>query len=174
MQTVNAAMKLKDACSFGRKAMTNLDSIFKSRDITLLTKVHIVKKLWFSSSHVWMWELNPKEGWAPKNWCFWTMVLEKTLESSLDSKIKPINPKGNQPWIFTGKTDAEAPILWLPNVKSWLIGKDPGGGNDWGQEEEVTGLDGWTASPTQWAWMWTNSGRRWRTRSWGAAGHRVA
>ena len=81
----------------GRKSMTHLDSILKSRDITLLTKVCLVKAMVFSSSHVWMWELDHKEGWVPKNWCFWTVVLEKTLESSLDSKIKPVNPKGNQP-----------------------------------------------------------------------------
>ena len=113
--------EIKRCLFHGREAMTNLDSIFKSRDITLLTKVHIVKKLWFSSSRVWMWELNHKEGWAPKNWCFWTMVMEKTLESSLHSKeIKPVNPKGNQSWIFTGRTDAEseAPMLWSPDVKN--------------------------------------------------------
>ena len=95
--------------------MTNLASILKSRDITLLTKVFIVKAMVFSSSHVWMWELDYKESWALKNWCFWTMVLEKTLKSPLDSKaIQPINPKGNQSWIFIGRSDAEAetPILW--------------------------------------------------------------
>ena len=85
-----------------------------------------------------MWELDHKAGWALKNWCFWTVVLEKTLESPLDSKIKPVNPKGNQPWIFFGRSDAEAeaPILWPPDVKSWLIGKDPDKGKDWGQEEK--------------------------------------
>ena len=92
----------------------------------------------FSSSHVWMWELDHKEGWAPKNWCFWTVVLEKTLESPLDCKeIKAVNLKGNPPWIFTGRTDAiaEAP----PDAKSWLIGKDPDAAKDWGQKEkEVT------------------------------------
>ena len=91
----------------------------------------------FSSSHVWMWELDHKEGWAPKNWCFWTVVLEKTIESPLDSKeIKVVNPKGNQPWIFIGRTDAEAPILWPPDVKSWLIGKELDVGKDWRQEEK--------------------------------------
>jgi len=92
-----------------------------------------------SSSHVWMWELDHKEGWAPKNWCFLTVVLEKTLESVLDSKdIKPVHPKGNQPWIVIGRTgtEAEAPILWPPDVKSWLIGKDPDAGKDWQQEEK--------------------------------------
>ena len=93
----------------------------------------------FSSSHVWMWELDHKEGWVPKNWCFWNDVLEKTLESPLDSKeIKWVSPKGNQPWIFVGRTDAkaEAPILWPPDVKSWFIGKDPDAGKDWRQEEK--------------------------------------
>ena len=88
-----------------------------------------------------MWKLDQKEGWALKNWCFWTVVLEKTLERPLDSKeIKPVNPKGNQPWIFTGRTaiEAEAPILWLPGVKSRLTGKDPNAGKDWGQEKWVT------------------------------------
>ena len=95
----------------------------------------------FSSSHVWMWELDHKESWAPKNWCFWTVVLEKTLESPLDWKeIKPVYPKGNQSWIFIGRTDAEAeaPILWPPDVKNWLIGKDPDAGKDWRQEEKGT------------------------------------
>ena len=90
----------------------------------------------FSSSHVWMWELNHKESWALKNWCLWTVVLEKTLESPLDCKeIQPVHPKGNQSWIFIGRTDAkaEAPILWPPDGKSWLTGKDPDAGTDWRQ-----------------------------------------
>ena len=93
----------------------------------------------FSSSHVWMWEVDHKEGWVSKNWCFWTVILEKTLESLLDCKeIQPVHPKENQSWIFIGRTDAdaEAPILWLPDGKSWLIGKDPDSGKDWGQEEK--------------------------------------
>ena len=86
-----------------------------------------------------MWELDYKESWVPKYWCVWTVVLEKTLESPLDCKeIKPVHPIGNQPWIFIGRTDAEAPIFWLPNVKSWLIGKDPDAGKDWRQEEKGT------------------------------------
>ena len=103
----------------------------------------------FSSSHVQMWELDDKESWELKNWCFWTVVLEKTLESPLDYKeSQPVNPKGNQPWIFIGRTDAEAetPILWAPNVKSWLIWKDPDAGKDWRQEEKGTTKDemvGW-------------------------------
>ena len=93
----------------------------------------------FSSSHIRMEDLNPKEGWALKNWCFWTVVLQKTLKSPLDSReIKPVNPKGNPPWIFIGRTDAEAetPILWLPDAKNWLIGKDPDAGKDWRWEEK--------------------------------------
>ena len=103
----------------------------------------------FSRSHVWMWELHCKESWVPKNWCFWTVVLEKTLESPLDCKeIQPVHHKGDQSWIFTGRTDAEAetPLLWPPDVKSWLIGKDPDGGKDWRQEEKGTTEDemvGW-------------------------------
>ena len=84
-----------------------------------------------------MWDLDDKENWVPKNWCFWTVVLEKTLESPLDCKeLKPVNPKGNQSWMFIERTDAEAPILWPPHAKSWLIGKDPDAGKDWGQEEK--------------------------------------
>ena len=88
-----------------------------------------------------MWELDCKESWVPKNWCFWTVVLEKALKSLLDYKeIKPVNPKGNQSWIFIGRTDAEAetPILWPPDVKNWLTGKDPDAGKDWRQEEKGT------------------------------------
>ena len=93
----------------------------------------------FPSGHVWMWELDCEESWALKNWCFWTVVLEKTLESPLDCKeTQPFHPKGYQSWVFIGRTDAEAetPILWPPHVKSWLIGKDPNAGRDWGQEEK--------------------------------------
>ena len=129
--------------------MTNLDSILRSRDIILSTKVHLVKGYGFSSSHVWMWELDNKESWALKNWCFWTVVLEKALESPLDCKeIQPVHPKGDQSWVFIGRTDvkAETPIFWPPDVKSWLIGKDPDAGKDWRQEEKGTTEDemvGW-------------------------------
>ena len=100
-----------------------------------------------------MWELDCEESWALKNWCFWTVVLEKTLESPLDCKeIQPVHPEGDKSWVFIGRTDAEAetPILWPPDGKSWLIGKDPDAGRDWGQEEkgETRGWDGWMASPT--------------------------
>ena len=116
--------------------MTNLDSILKSRP-HFANKGTYSQSYGFSSSHVWMWELDHKEGWVPKNWCFQTVVLEKTLKSPLDSKeIKPVSPKGSQPWIFIGRTVAEAdiPIFWPPVVKSQLIGKDPDAGKDWGQE----------------------------------------
>ena len=122
---VTAAMRLRHLL-LGRKVMTNLDSILISRDIG------------FSSVHVWMWELDYKESWALKNWCFWIVVLEKTLESPLDCKeIQPVHSK-DQSWVFTGRTDAKAetPVLGPPHAKSWLIGKDPDAGNDWGQEEK--------------------------------------
>ena len=126
--------EIKRHLLLGRKAMTNLDSILKSRDITLpSSNVHLVKgpssqSYGFSSSHVWIWELNYKESWALKNWCFWTVVLEKTLESPLDCKeIQPVHPKGNQSWIFTEKTDAEAeiPILWPTWCKELTHWKRP-------------------------------------------------
>ena len=125
--------EIKRRLLLGRKVMTNLDSILKNRDITLPTKVHLVKAMVFSSSHVWMWELDYKERLVPKNWCFWTVVLEKTLESPLDCKeIQPVHPKGDQSWVFIGRTDFEAdtPILWPPDAKSWLIWKDPDAGKD--------------------------------------------
>ena len=106
--------------------------------------------------------------WEPKNWCFWTVVLEKTLESPLYCKeIQPVHPKGNQSWMFIGRTDAEAetPIIWLPDVKNWLIGKDPNAGKDWRQEEKGTTQDemvGWHHW-TQWTWVWESSGSWWWT-----------
>ena len=129
---------IKRCLILGRKARANLDSVLKSRDIILLTKVHLVKAVIFPVSCL-MWELDHKEAWAPKNWCFWTVVLEKTLESPLDCKeIKLVNPKGNQSWIFIGRTDAKAEvlILWPPDVKNWLLRKDPDAGKDWRQEEK--------------------------------------
>ena len=115
--------------------------MLKSRDIILPTKVHLVKAMIFSSCRVWMWELDYKQSWAQKNWCFWTVVLEKTLQSPLDCKeIQPVHSKGNQSWIFIGRTDAEVetPILWPPDVKNWLIWKDPDTGKDWRQEKGTT------------------------------------
>ena len=132
----------------GRKAMINLDTLLKSRDIA--DKGPSSQIYGFSISHVWIWELDYKESWMLKNWCFWTVVLEKTVESPLDCKdIKPVNPKGNQSWIFIGRTDTEAEtsLLWPCDVKNWLIGKDPdAGGKDWRQEEKGTMEDvmvGW-------------------------------
>ena len=119
-------------------AMTNLESTLESRQC-FTNKGLSSQSYGFSSGHVWMWELDYKERWALKNWCFSIMVLKKTLESPLDSKeIKPVHPKGDQSWIFIGRTDAEAetPILWLPDAKNWLIWKDADAGKDWGQEEK--------------------------------------
>ena len=130
--------EIKRHLFLGRKAMTNLHSILKSRDITLPTKVCLwfFQGYGFSNGHVWMCELDCEESWALKNWCFWTVVLEKTLESPLDCKeIKPVNTKGNQSWIFIGRTDSEGPILWPPDVKNWLLRKDPDVGENWRQEE---------------------------------------
>ena len=124
--------------------MTNLDSILKSKDITLPTKIHLVKVM-VSPVIMYGCELNCKESWVRKNWCFWTVVLEKSLESLLDcKKIQPVHPKGNQSWIFIGRTDAEAksPILWPPDVRNWLLDA----GKDWRQEEKGTAEDemvGW-------------------------------
>ena len=115
-----------------------------------------------------MWELDCEECWALKNWCFWTVVLEKTLETPLDCKeIQPVHPKGDQSWVFIGRTDVEAeiPILWPPDAESWLIGKNPDAGRDWGWwgEGDDRGWDGWMASPSQWTWVWVNSGSWWWT-----------
>ena len=137
LQMVIAAMKLKDT--------PWKESYGQSRQHIEKQRYYFVNKglssqgYGFSSSHVWMWELDYKESWAPKNWCFWTVLLDKTLESSLDCKeIEIVSPKGNQPWIFIGRTDVEAEtsILWPPDAKSWLIWKDPDAGKDWGQEEK--------------------------------------
>ena len=139
LRMVIATMKLKRLLLFGRKVMTYLDSILKSGDITLPTKSS--QGYGFSSSHIWMWQLDYKESWVQKNWCFWTVVLEKTLESPLDCKeIQPVYPKGDQSWVFIGGTDVEAetPILWPPDVRNWLIWKDPDAGKDWGQEKGTT------------------------------------
>ena len=116
--------------------MTNLDSVLKSKDIILPTKIHLVVDMFFSSSHVWMWGMDHKEGWASKNWCFCIVLLEKTPENPLDCKeIKSVSPKGSQPWIFIRLTDAgaEEPTLWPPDVKCWLHRKDPDAGKDWKQ-----------------------------------------
>ena len=130
--------EIKRHLLLGRKVMTNIDSILKSRHY-FVSKGLSSQGYGFSSGHVWMWDLDYKENWAPKNWCFWTVVLEKTLESPLDCKeIQAVHPKGNQSWLFTRRTDVEAetPIFWPPHVKSSLIGKDPDAGKHWGEEEK--------------------------------------
>ena len=139
---VIAAMKLKDAYSLEGKLWPRQH--IKKQKHYFVNKSPSSQGYGFSSSHVLMWELDYKESWVPKNWCFWTVVLEKTLESPLDCKeTQPVHPKGNQSWVFIGSTDfeAEIPILWPPHAKSWLFGKDPDAGKDWGQEEKETTED---------------------------------
>ena len=132
----DCSYEIKRCLLLVRKATTNLDSILKTRHY-FAEKGPYSQSYGFYSSHVWLWELDHKESSTPKNWCFWIVVLEKTFESPLDCKEnKPVNPKGNQSWIFTGMTDAEAPILWPPDAKNWLIGKDPDAGKDWRWEEK--------------------------------------
>ena len=125
---------IKRCLLLGRKAMTSLNSILKKQRHYFANKGPSSQGYGFSSSHVWMWELDYKESWAPKNWCFRTVVLEKTPESPLDCKeIQPVHPKGDQSWVFIGRTDVEAetPILWPPDAKNWLLGKDPDAVKDW-------------------------------------------
>ena len=127
-----------------RKVMTNLDSTLKSRDITLSKKVHLVKAMVFPIVVYGCESWDYKDSWAPKNWCFWTLVLEKTLESPLDCRdIQPVHPKGDQSWVFIGRTDveAEAPVLWPPGVKRQFTGKDPDAGEDWRHEKKVATED---------------------------------
>ena len=133
LQMVTAAMKLKDACSLEEKLWPTYRAYWKQRPY-FANKGPSSQRYGFSNGHVWMWEMDYKESWVLKNWCFWIVVLEKNLESPLHWKeIKPVNPKGNRPWIFTGRTNAEAetPILWLPDVTNWLTGKDSDDGKDW-------------------------------------------
>ena len=155
LRMVTAAMKLKDACSLEKSYDKPRQHVQKQRH-HFADKCSYSQSYGFSCSHIRMWELKHKKGWALKNWCFWTVVLEKTSESSLRSKeIKPVNPKGNQHWIFLERTDAEAPILWqrvylmytpIPDAKSQLIGKDSDAAKDWGQEDKQVTEDetvGW-------------------------------
>ena len=133
--------EIKRRLLLGRQAMTKLHSILKSKDMALPTKVHLVKAMVFPEVMYGMWELDYKESWVLKNWCFWTVVLEKMLENPLDCKeIQPLHPKGNQSWIFIGRTNAkpETPILWPLDMKTWLIGKDLDSGKDWRQEKGPT------------------------------------
>ena len=152
--------EIKRCLPLGRKVVTNLDSILKSRDI-FVNKGPSSQGYGFSSGHVWIWELDYKESWELKNWCFWTVVLEETLESPLDCKeIQPIHPKGDKSQVFIGRTDVEAetPILWASDVKNWLIWKDPDAGKDWGQEEKRTTQDemvGWHHRLNGHGFRWT-------------------
>ena len=147
--------------------MTNLYNVLKSRDITLPTKVRLVKAMVFPAVMYGCDSWDYKESWALKNWCFWTVVLEKTLDSPLDCKeIQPVHPKGDQSWVFIGRTDVktETPIFWPPDEKGWLIWKD----QCWerlgaGEEGGGRGWDGWMASPTQRTWVWVDSGSWWWT-----------
>jgi len=162
--------EIKRRLLLGRKVMTNLDSILKSRDITLSIKVCLVKAMVCPvvMYRCESWTIKKAERW--RIGCFWTVVLEKTLESPLDrKKIQPVNPKGNQSWICIGRTDAEAetPLLWPPDAKNWLICKEK---RPWcwkrlkvGAEGENRGWDGWMASLTQWTWVWVNSRIWWWT-----------
>ena len=138
--------EIKRCLLLGKKAITNLDSLIKSRDITLPTKVHLVKAMVFPVAMYGCEIWDYKESWVPKNWCSWTVVLKKTLVSPMDCKeTQPIHLKGDQSWIFTGRTDVEAetPIFWSPDVKNWLIWKDPDAGKEWRQEErDNRGRDG--------------------------------
>ena len=134
---VTAVMRLKDACSW-KKSYDQPRQYIKKQGHYFADKSPYSQSYGFSSSHVWMWELDHKESWAPKNWYFWTVVLEKTIDSPLDCKdVKLVHPKGNQSWIFIGQTDAEAetPLVGLPDV-NWLIGKDSNAGKDWRQEKK--------------------------------------
>ena len=153
---VTAVMKLKDIAPW-KKSYDNRRQCIKKQRHHFIDKVLYSQNHVFSTSYVWINSgivmLGHKESWKLKNWCFWIVVLEKILESPLDCKIKPVNPKGNQSWIFTGKTDAEAPILWPPDAKSQLIGKDPHAG-----KSKVKRKRGWQRmrlldSPTQWTWI---------------------
>ena len=145
---VTAAMKLKDTCSLEESYDQPRQHIIKQRHY-FASKGPSSQSYVFSSSRIWMLELDYKESWALKNWCFWTVVLEKTLENPLDCKdIQPVHPKGNQSWIFIGRTDAEAatPKFWPPDPKNWLIWKDPDTGNYWRwgmTEDEMVGWHHW-------------------------------
>ena len=144
----DCSLEIKRYLLLERKVMTNLESILKSRDITLPTKVYLVKAMVFPVV-IWMWEMDHKETWMPNNCYFWTVVLEQTLESPLDCKeFQPAHPKRDQSWVFIGRTDfkAETPILWPPDANNWLLGKDPDAGKDLRQEEKGTKEDemvGW-------------------------------
>ena len=168
LQMVIAAMKLKDAYSLEGKLWQPRQRIKKQRHY-FVNKGPSSQGYGFSSGLVWMWESNCEESWALKNWCFWTVVLEKTLESPWDCKeIQPVHPKGDQSWIFTEGLILKLKLqltLATPHAKNWLIGKHPDGWEELGagREGDDRGWDGWMASPTRWTWMWVNSGSWWWT-----------
>ena len=160
LQMVIAAMKLKEAYCLEEKLWPTWIAYWKAE--TLLANKGLSSQGYgFSSGHVWIWELDCEESWVPKNWCFWTGVLEKTLESPLDCKeIQLVHSKGDQSWVFFGRNDAktETPVLWPPHAKSWVIGKDSDAGRDWGQEEKGTTEDemaGWHHRPDGREFEWT-------------------
>ena len=159
-------MKLKDAYSLAGKLWPNRQQIKKLRHY-FVNKDPSIQGYGFSSGHVWMWKLDCEESWAPKIWCFWSVVLEKTLESPLDCReIQPVHSEGDQPWDYFWRTDAKAetPVLWPPHAKSWLIGRLwCWEGLGAGGEGYDRGWDGWMASLTRWTWIWVNSGSWWRT-----------
>ena len=166
LQMVTSAMKLRDTCSLEGKLWQSRQHTRKQRHY-FANKGPSGQKYSFSSSHVWIWELDHREGWASKNWYFWTVVLEKTLESPLDWKeIQPVHLKGNQPWIFIGRADAEAetPVLWPPDAelthwkRPWCWERVRAGG-----EGDGRGWAGWMASLTQWTWVWASSRSWWWT-----------
>ena len=166
---VNAATKLRPLL-LGRKAMTNLDSILKKQRHYFASKGPSSQSYGFSSSRVWIWELDYKESWAQKNWCFWTVVVEKMLKSPLDCKeIQPVHPKRNQSWIFIGRTDVEAetPIPWPPDARKWLIWKDPDAGKTESRRRRgwQRMMRCWMALPTRWTWVWVKS-RSWQLTGW--------
>ena len=164
----NCSHEIKRYLLLGRKVMTNLDSMLKSRHY-FANKGPSSQSYGFFSSHVWMWGLDYKESWVPKNWCFWIVVLEKSLESPLECKeIKPVSAKRNHSWIFIGRTDAEAetPILWPPDAKNWLTGKDPDSGNDWTQKNKGMTRMRWLDDiydSMDMSLRWTSSGSWWWT-----------
>ena len=154
-----AAIKLKDAYSLEEKYGQPRQDIKKQRH-SFANKGPASQGYGFSSSHAWMWELDYKERWSRKNGCFWTVVLEKTLESPLDCKeIQPVHPKEDQSWVFIERTDVEAetPILWPPDAESWLIGKDPDAGKDWEQKKGMTEdeMVGWHHQHNGHGFEWT-------------------
>ena len=161
LQMVIAAMKLKDTA--WKESYDPPRQHIKKQRHYFVNKGPSSQGYGFSNNHIWMWKLDYKESWALKNWRFWTVVLEKTIESPMDCKeIQPVHSKWDQSWLFIGQTycEAETPILWPPDTKRWLISKDPDAGKDWRQEEKGMTEDE-IRSPTQWTWVWVNSWSWW-------------